>query len=92
MATGGVELAKLLDGLNKGAAYVQSNYKISLSCTSAGQAFEPMNSDGSLRNPFTITAGSAATQGGNIFVSAAGFLKLDDTLRVGEPVAISLST
>ncbi|HPG76669.1 MAG TPA: DUF5979 domain-containing protein, partial [Rhodoglobus sp.] len=61
MATGGVELAKLLDGLNKGAAYVQSNYKISLSCTSAGQAFEPMNSDGSLRNPFTITAGSAAT-------------------------------
>jgi hypothetical protein len=61
MATGGVELAKLLDGLNSGASYVQTDYNISLSCTSVGQSFEPMNSNGSLRNPFTITAGSAAT-------------------------------
>ena len=60
MATGGVELAKLLAGLNSGAAYVQSDYKISLSCTSVGESFEPKNSDGTLRNPFTITAGSAA--------------------------------
>jgi hypothetical protein len=61
MATGGVELAKVLAGLNSGAAYVQSNFKITLSCTSVGQPFEPKNSDGTLRNPFTITAGAAAS-------------------------------
>ncbi|MFM9878567.1 MAG: DUF5979 domain-containing protein [Rhodoglobus sp.] len=61
MATGGVELAKLVDGLNAGAAYVQSNFAITLSCTSVGESFEPKNSDGTLRNPFTITAGSAAS-------------------------------
>lgn len=61
MATGGVELAKLLDGLNSGASYIQSNYNISLTCTSVGQSFELRNSNGTLRNPFSITAGSAAT-------------------------------
>ncbi len=61
MATGGVELAKMVDGLNASASYLESGFPITLTCTSAGQAFEPKNSDGTLRNPFTITGGAAAT-------------------------------
>ncbi|MGV8970097.1 MAG: DUF5979 domain-containing protein [Microbacteriaceae bacterium] len=61
MATGGVELAKLVDGANSGAAYLESNYNISLTCTSNGEPFQLRTSAGVLRSPFSIARGAAAT-------------------------------
>ena len=58
MATGGIELQKILAGANAGASYVQSNFNFTLACTSVGQSFTLKNSDGTPRNPFTITAGA----------------------------------
>jgi hypothetical protein len=61
MATGGVELAKIVDGANSGAAYLENDYNISLTCTSDGEPFDLRTSAGVLRNPFTIARGAAAT-------------------------------
>ena len=61
MATGGVELAKIVDGANSGAAYLESNYQVSLTCTSNGESFDLRTSAGALRNPFTLARGAAAT-------------------------------
>ncbi|MEQ1734862.1 MAG: DUF5979 domain-containing protein [Rhodoglobus sp.] len=61
MATGGVELSKVVDGLNAGASYVPTAFPITLTCTSVGQSFDLRRSNGTLRNPFMITRGAAAT-------------------------------
>ena len=37
MATGGVELSKVVDGLNASASYIPSAFPITLTCTSVGR-------------------------------------------------------
>ncbi|MDP3208892.1 MAG: hypothetical protein Q8M65_07070, partial [Rhodoglobus sp.] len=59
MATGGVELSKVVNGLNASASYIPSSFPITLTCTSVGQSFQLKKSDGTLRNPFMITGGAA---------------------------------
>lgn len=56
MATGSVQLKKVVDGL--GSAFAGSNFNLTLACVSAGEAVSLKNADGTARNTVSVPKNS----------------------------------